>query len=148
MNSVRSEHVIDSISSSFAIVARRTRWRFMTLVCLTLSTMMRQYTLLLVLLMLTVQSDAFTSSNTFMSSRLGAQSPSLVHSATRPPSSSSELSALLDPSVVTSVLTQDSIHDAFSVATFFPQPFWLLLVLLPNTGLTKKLMGGMGTFVL
>lgn len=52
---------------------------------------------------------------------------------------STELQALLDPSSL------PTIHDAFSVATFFPQPFWLLLVLLPNSSITKKIMGGMGT---
>lgn len=36
----------------------------------------------------------------------------------------------------------EPIHTAFSVATFFPQPFWLLLILFPNTKLTKQIMGG------
>ena len=35
----------------------------------------------------------------------------------------------------------DSIKTAFSVATFLPQPFWLFLILLPNTGITKRLFG-------
>jgi hypothetical protein len=39
----------------------------------------------------------------------------------------------------------EPIHTAFTVATFLPQPFWLLLILLPNTGFTKKVMGGLGT---
>lgn len=58
-----------------------------------------------------------------------------------------QLGALLDPSVVvaaaTDNLSPENIHTAFSVATFLPQPFWLLIVFLPNTGFTKKIMGGM-----
>ena len=62
------------------------------------------------------------------------------------------LQALLDPSLVTAagssdILSPNSIHEAFSVATFFPQPFWLLLTLLPNWDGTKKIMGGMGKCV-
>ena len=33
------------------------------------------------------------------------------------------------------------ISTAFSVATFFPQPFWLLMILLPNWKGTKAIMG-------
>jgi len=33
------------------------------------------------------------------------------------------------------------IKQAFSVATFLPQPFWLLLILLPNAKITKQIMG-------
>lgn len=33
------------------------------------------------------------------------------------------------------------IASAFNVATFLPQPFWLLMILVPNSDLTKKLMG-------
>jgi len=40
------------------------------------------------------------------------------------------------------VLTNENIKLAFNVATFFPQPFWLFLILLPQSTLTKKLMGG------
>jgi hypothetical protein len=51
-----------------------------------------------------------------------------------------QLSALLE------VLgtSPEPIHTAFSIATFFPQPFWLLLILLPKSKITKKIMGGMG----
>ena len=108
---------------------------------------MDRHVLLLVLIMLGVQSEAFTYGSAFASSR---RRSALLHS--RPPfaatkQSSTELSALLDPSIVTSLLTEESIHDAFSVATFLPQPFWLLLILIPNNGITKKIMGGMGTYV-
>lgn len=37
----------------------------------------------------------------------------------------------------------EPIHTAFSVATFFPQPFWLLMILFPNSSITKKIMGGL-----
>ena len=33
------------------------------------------------------------------------------------------------------------IASAFNVATFLPQPLWLLMILAPNSDLTKKLMG-------
>lgn len=59
------------------------------------------------------------------------------------------LPALLDP-VVTSSLIQsatesssDTIRTAFNVATFLPQPFWLFLIFLPKSGITKKMFGGM-----
>lgn len=53
--------------------------------------------------------------------------------------------ALLDPMLLSSVTDPSpaAIQQAFSVATFFPQPFWLFLVVFPNTAVTKKLMGGM-----
>jgi hypothetical protein len=55
------------------------------------------------------------------------------------------LHALLDPMLLSSVTDPSSpaIQQAFSVATFFPQPFWLFLVFLPKSDFTKKLMGGM-----
>mmetsp|Transcript_21072 Transcript_21072/g.31978 ORF Transcript_21072/g.31978 Transcript_21072/m.31978 type:complete len:225 (+) Transcript_21072:41-715(+) len=54
------------------------------------------------------------------------------------------LSALLDPLLIADAGTSspEPIQLAFKAATFFPQPFWTLLVLLPNSGLTKKVMGG------
>lgn len=39
----------------------------------------------------------------------------------------------------------EPIHTAFSLATFGPQPFWVLMILLPKSDLTKKVMGTMGT---
>ena len=54
--------------------------------------------------------------------------------------SSTELSALLDPAI----LSQENIVNAFSVATFLPQPFWVLLTVLPKNSITKRIMGGMG----
>lgn len=37
----------------------------------------------------------------------------------------------------------EPIHTLFSVATFFPQPFWLLIILFPKASWTKKIMGGL-----
>ena len=37
----------------------------------------------------------------------------------------------------------EPIHTAFTVATFLPQPFWLLMILLPNNKVTKSIMGGL-----
>lgn len=55
------------------------------------------------------------------------------------------LNALIDPMLLSAATDPSSlqIQQAFSAATFFPQPFWLLLVLLPKSGVTKKIMGGM-----
>ena len=41
-------------------------------------------------------------------------------------------------------VSPEPIHTAIAFATFGPQPFWLLMILLPNTELTKKIMGKMG----
>jgi len=40
------------------------------------------------------------------------------------------------------LVTQDDIFTAFRVATFLPQVFWFLLILLPNAAITKRIMGG------
>lgn len=57
-----------------------------------------------------------------------------------PRQSNTQLSALLEI-VGTSA---EPIHTAFSIINFFPQPFWLLLILLPKSKFTKNIMGGMG----
>ena len=53
---------------------------------------------------------------------------------------SAALSSSLDLS--SGILTTENIKQAFSVATFFPQIWWLFLIVLPKSGITKKLMGG------
>mmetsp|Transcript_17273 Transcript_17273/g.28264 ORF Transcript_17273/g.28264 Transcript_17273/m.28264 type:complete len:240 (-) Transcript_17273:92-811(-) len=53
---------------------------------------------------------------------------------------SAALSSSLDLSA--GILTTENIKQAFSVATFFPQIWWLFLIVLPKSGITKKLMGG------
>ena len=40
------------------------------------------------------------------------------------------------------ILSLDNIKSAFNVATFGPQVFWLFLILLPNSSITKRLFGG------
>jgi len=42
-------------------------------------------------------------------------------------------------------VSPEPIHSAFALATFGPQPFWLLMILLPKNDITKKIMGPMGT---
>jgi hypothetical protein len=42
-------------------------------------------------------------------------------------------------------VSPEPIHTAFAFATFGPQPFWLLMILLPRNDVTKKVMGSMGT---
>jgi hypothetical protein len=73
--------------------------------------------------------------------------PLLFSSSTTYPSSSYsstlskfQLHAVLDIVGVSS----EPIHTAFAYATFGPQPFWLLLIFLPNAKITKQIMGGMG----
>lgn len=46
-----------------------------------------------------------------------------------------------------SVLSNENIKQAFSLATFGPQYLWILLVLFPNTNVTKKVMGGYGGII-
>lgn len=41
-------------------------------------------------------------------------------------------------------VSPEPIHSAFAFATFGPQPFWLLMILLPSNEFTKKIMGKMG----
>jgi hypothetical protein len=43
-------------------------------------------------------------------------------------------------------VSPEPIHTAFAFATFGPQPFWLLMILLPTNEITKKVMGSMGAF--
>lgn len=55
-------------------------------------------------------------------------------------SNSPVLSSSLDLSL--GILSADSIKEAFNIATFFPQIFWLFLIITPQSFITKKLMGG------
>jgi len=50
-------------------------------------------------------------------------------------------SSMLVSSLTDTIFTPDSIKGAFNVATFLPQPFWLLPILLPKADITKKLFG-------
>ena len=98
-------------------------------------------------LVLTSRSQAFTSRSQGVTNIAARQS--LVRGIVLNRQQDTKLHVLVDPSLtisaLTNVLPPTSIHDAFSVATFLPQPFWFLLVVLPNSGITKKIMGGMGT---
>jgi len=73
-------------------------------------------------------------------------------------SSSSSLSLLIGSEAATELVTgsqfwlaaeyptsPEPIHSAFQVGTFFAQPFFLLMILLPKSSITKKIMGGLGT---
>jgi hypothetical protein len=64
--------------------------------------------------------------------------------SSRPPTSVSL--NMFDPSSLavasSDLLSNENIKTAFSVATFLPQPFWFLLILIPNSSITKKIMGG------
>lgn len=107
------------------------------------NTMIR-YLLVSVLFLLGLfQSEALC--NTAISARRSIATP--INRGSAGLKQSTELFSLLDPSIIlsTNILTEESIHTAFSVATFFPQPFWVLLTVLPDNRYTKKIMGGMGT---
>jgi hypothetical protein len=41
-------------------------------------------------------------------------------------------------------VSPEPIHKAFQVGTFFSQPFFLLMIFLPKSTITKKIMGGLG----
>ena len=73
---------------------------------------------------------------------LSAYTPSLESNAATSQAPSALLSSSFD--VAPGLLSTDNIKVAFSVATFFPQIFWLFLILLPNANVTKKLLGGYG----
>jgi hypothetical protein len=45
---------------------------------------------------------------------------------------------------VSAMISPEPIHALFSVATFAPQPFFLLMILFPTAKLTKRIMGGLG----
>jgi hypothetical protein len=58
--------------------------------------------------------------------------------------SSSSTTTLISYIDITDIVTSpEPIHTAFSIATFLPQPFWLLMVLLPNSKFTRRIMGGL-----
>lgn len=40
------------------------------------------------------------------------------------------------------VVSREPIHTAFTIATFLPQPFWILMTLFPNSSITKRCMTG------
>jgi hypothetical protein len=113
---------------------------------LTMMTLPRSY-LLSVLIALAVRvNHGFTAPASVMSPFISQGSPTVF-----------VRNALLDPMIMdpSSLMISDvtdlsslEIQEAFSVATFFPQPFWLLLVLLPKWDVTKKIMGGYGVVTL
>ena len=76
------------------------------------------------------------------SSSLYASFTGIDHVATLATSSQPLIGSTLN--MASDILSTDNIKIAFSVATFFPQLPWLFLILLPNTGVTKKLLGGYG----
>ena len=63
----------------------------------------------------------------------------------RPMTAVTEMPSIASVSLSSLVQTSpEPIHTAFSIATFAPQPFWLLIILLPENKLTKQIMGGLG----
>lgn len=64
------------------------------------------------------------------------------------PSTAIESTATFVSSRLGNVLSNENIKQAFSLATFGPQYLWILLVIFPNTSITKKVMGGYGGILL
>ena len=54
-------------------------------------------------------------------------------------SSVTQLNAVMDIVGV----SPEPIHTAFAFSTFGPQPFWLLMILLPKADITKRVMGNL-----
>lgn len=44
-------------------------------------------------------------------------------------------------------VSPEPIHSAFAFATFGPQPFWVLMILLPKNDITKKVMGSLDVVI-
>ncbi len=51
------------------------------------------------------------------------------------------VSLLLSLAVSSTTFFGNLIPQAFSVATFLPQPFWILMIVAPNSSITKRIMG-------
>jgi hypothetical protein len=51
------------------------------------------------------------------------------------------VSLLLSSAVSSTTFFGNLIPQAFSVATFLPQPFWILMIVAPNSSITKRIMG-------
>ena len=57
-------------------------------------------------------------------------------------------SELMQLSLVNVVQEGDSIRTAFKIATFLPQPLWLLLIFFPSSSFTKYIMGPLSSILL
>lgn len=57
-----------------------------------------------------------------------------------PASSSSSSTSMSMIELASAFDTSSLINNGFNIATFGPQPFWLLMCILPNFSLTRKLM--------
>lgn len=56
------------------------------------------------------------------------------------PASSSSSTSMSVIELASAFDTSSLINNGFNIATFGPQPFWLLMCILPNFSLTRKLM--------
>jgi len=88
---------------------------------------------------ITISSLKLSGSPSLHRHRSPALSAVIIDPSTAIESTTAILSAGLD-----NVLSNENIKQAFSLATFGPQYLWILLVLFPNTNITKKVMGGYG----
>ena len=67
--------------------------------------------------------------------------PSYLLSSALESSSLSTSAAAALSTVLSTVLSNENISVAFNIATFGPQLLWLLIIFIPNTQITKKIMG-------
>lgn len=82
----------------------------------------------------TAASSFLSIIQTFISSTIPVGTMDSIVSTTI---SSSSISSSSSMSV-----SPEPIHTAFAIATFLPQPFWVLMVLFPNSSITKRCMTG------
>lgn len=82
------------------------------------------------------QSD-FTSQGSKSKSQLNVIDPSILTNL----DTATLTTAAATAAPPTGLFSLESIKTAFSVATFGPQPFWLLMILLPKNQITKTLWG-------
>ena len=88
------------------------------------------------------QNPSYYSSSTLSMSFSLTETSSIVDSIYSISTTSTTLSSL------STILSNDNIKQAFSLATFGPQYLWLLMILIPNTKITKQIMGGYTPIIL
>lgn len=92
----------------------------------------------------TIHRSIATKSSRMQQQQLSAIDPSAFAGIDLHVPSVTTTSAIDTSSMLTSlspILSNENISKAFNVATFGPQILWLFMILLPNTTITKKLMG-------
>lgn len=87
------------------------------------------------------------TSNTFVRSRVTGNIPTLSYQPLNQKSNIRQNISGTRRNMNIVGVSPEPIHTAFSFATFGPQPFWLLMILLPTQDVTKKIMGKMDVVI-